>query len=110
MSKLAESIVCQLVLTVPLDTMKHANVDQADIPLPRTKVGLLLPLSSTNEDEESYTPLANYRLKSDPVVNDPVGAGSIFQLLHPSSQYPIDFLRGEKAVRCPSGMRIGDIS
>ena len=57
MSKLAESIVCQLVLTVPLDTMKHANVNQADIPLPRTEVGLLLPLSSTNEDEESYTPL-----------------------------------------------------
>jgi hypothetical protein len=50
--------------------MKHANVDQADIPLPRLKVGLLLPLSSTNEDEDSYTPLANYRLKSDPVVND----------------------------------------
>lgn len=70
MSKLAESIVCQLVLTVPLETMKHANVDQADIPLPRPEVGLLLPLSSTNEDEESYTPPANYRLKSDPVVND----------------------------------------
>jgi hypothetical protein len=36
--------------------MKHANVNQADIPLPRTEVGLLLPLSSTNEDEDSYTP------------------------------------------------------